>query len=101
MSIFTRFLRSNQVPKRDTAKLAKERLQIIVSHERSQRNEADFLPLLQQELVDVIAKYVDIDKEQVKVELERVGERSVLELNIDLPEMPKLRKTQAEAVVET
>jgi cell division topological specificity factor len=70
-----------------TASFAKERLQIIVSHERrtGTGNDADFLPKLQRELIEVIAKYVDIDQEQVKVELERTGNCSVLELNITLP----------------
>ncbi|MFM2322057.1 MAG: cell division topological specificity factor [Pseudomonadota bacterium] len=70
---------------KNTASLAKERLQIIVSHERRTENNSDFLPKLQQELIEVIAKYVDIDQEQVKVELERTGNCSVLELNITLP----------------
>ncbi len=69
-----------------SASIAKERLQIIVSHQRSERGQNDFLPLLQKELVAVIAKYVDIDLEQVKVALERDGDRSILELNITLPE---------------
>ena len=83
MSILN-FLRVKS-PKKNTASLAKERLKIVVSHERIKRRESDFLPLLQQELIDVIAKYVEIDKEQVKVELEQVGDRSVLELNVTLP----------------
>ena len=70
---------------KNTASLAKERLQIIVSHERRTENNSDFLPKLQQELIEVIAKYVDIDQEQVKVELERTGNCSILELNITLP----------------
>jgi len=70
-----------------TASLAKERLQIIVSHERSARSGPDYLPMLQQELIQVIAKYVEIDKDQVKVELERSGNCSVLELNVTLPDM--------------
>jgi cell division topological specificity factor len=70
---------------KNTATLAKERLQIIVSHERRTENNSDFLPRLQQELIEVIAKYVDIDQDQVKVELERAGNCSILELNITLP----------------
>lgn len=73
-------------PRRNTASLAKERLQIIVSHERTQRHGPDFLPMLQRELIDVIAKYVTIDREQVKIELARDGDCSVLELNIALPD---------------
>jgi len=71
---------------KNTASLAKERLQIIVSHERTTRSGPDYLPMLQRELIQVIAKYVDIDQDQVKVELERSGNCSILELNITLPD---------------
>ncbi len=76
---------------RNSAVLAKERLQIIVSHERSKRSQRpDFLPALQKELVDVIAKYVKIDTDQVNVALKQRDEfASVLELNITLPEHAK------------
>lgn len=69
-----------------TASIAKERLQIIVSHERAACKGPDYLPILQKEILAVIAKYVDIDKDQVKVELERSGNCSVLELNVTLPD---------------
>ncbi len=69
-----------------SAAIAKERLQIIVSHERlATRAESDFLPQLEKELIDVIAKYVDIDRDQVKVQLAREGDFAVLELNVTLP----------------
>lgn len=71
---------------KSTASIAKERLQIIVSHERTARASPDYLPILQKELLEVISKYVDIDKEQVKVELERSGNCSILELNVTLPD---------------
>jgi cell division topological specificity factor len=71
-----------------TAVIAKERLQIIVSHERgASRKGPDYLQLLQQELIQVVAKYVDIDQDKVKVELERTGNCSVLELNVTLPNL--------------
>ncbi len=72
--------------KKNTASIAKERLQIIVAHERNQRSGPDYLPILQKELIDVIAKYVKIDRDQVKVELDQQDDCSVLELNIMLPE---------------
>lgn len=73
--------------KKTSANIATERLQIIVSHERARRNSAtpDYLPMLQRELIDVIAKYVAIDKEQVKVELDRSGNCVNLTLDITLP----------------
>jgi len=71
----------------NSAQLAKERLQIIIAHERNPKFGQDFLPKLQKELVDVIAKYVDIDAEQVKVDLIRQGSQSILELNVTLPQV--------------
>jgi cell division topological specificity factor len=69
-----------------TASVAKERLQIIISHERNQRNTPDYLPKLQEEILAVIAKYVPINREQVSVNLERIGDSSVLELNVTVPD---------------
>ena len=77
------FFRNN---KKDTASVAKERLQIIVAHERNQRNQPDYLPKLQQELLEVIRKYVDVNQDQVEVALDNAGNCSVLELNITLPD---------------
>lgn len=83
MSIIN-FFRSRK--KHTTASIAKERLQIIVAHERGQRDEPDYLPALQQELVEVIRKYVNIDNDQVQVALDNQGNCSILELNVTLPE---------------
>ena len=69
-----------------TASVAKERLSIIVAHERGQRTQPDYLPALQKELVEVIRKYVNIDQDQVHVALENQGTCSILELNITLPD---------------
>ena len=69
-----------------TASVAKERLQIIISHERSQRDQPDYLPKLQEEILAVMAKYVPINKDQVNVNLQRMGDNAVLELNITMPE---------------
>jgi len=72
-------------PKATSAAQAKERLQIVMAHERIGRNGPDFLPVLQQELLAVVAKYVDIDKNRVEVKLDRSGDCSTLEVNIELP----------------
>ncbi|WP_166251674.1 cell division topological specificity factor MinE [Marinobacter salicampi] len=72
--------------KNTSASVAKERLQIIVAHERGQRDLPDYLPQLQQELLAVIRKYVQIDDDMVQVELDRNKDCSVLELNVTLPE---------------
>ena len=72
--------------KETPAAIAKERLQIIVAHERGQRAQPDYLPQLQKDLLEVIRKYVPIDQEQIQVELENQGNCSILELNITLPD---------------
>ncbi len=73
--------------KKKTASVAKERLQIILAHERSGRgSRADYLPQLQQELVAVISKYVAIKADDIKVHLERQDNLEVLEVKIELPD---------------
>ncbi len=72
-----------------TAKVAKERLQIIIAHERGKGEKPDYLALLQKDLIEVIAKYVKINKEDVKIDLERKDGCSILELNVTLPELVK------------
>lgn len=83
MSIFD-YLRRKTAP--TTASVAKERLQIIVAHERNKRNQPDFLPQMQQEIIDVIRKYVKVNADQVAVNLDDSDSCSVLELNITLSE---------------
>jgi cell division topological specificity factor len=74
--------------KKKTASVAKERLQIILAHERGSRggSRADYLPQLQRELVAVISKYVSINPDDIKVHLERQDDLEVLEVKIELPE---------------
>ena len=78
------YFRSN---KKNSANTAKERLQIIVAHERRKRNSPDYLPQLERDILEVIRKYVDISAEDIAVSLEkRDNELSVLELNITFPD---------------
>ena len=74
--------------KKKTANVAKERLQIILAHERSGRNaaEPDYLPALQRDLVAVISKYIKINPGDIKVQMDRQDNLEVLEVKIELPE---------------
>jgi cell division topological specificity factor len=73
--------------KKKTASVAKERLQIILAHERGTRSiEPDFLPALQKDLLEVISKYIKIDAKDIKVHLERDASMEVLEVKIELPD---------------
>lgn len=72
-----------------SASIAKDRLQIIVARERvATRAAGDYLSKLQQELLQVIAKYEKIDLEHVTVNVDRSGGCDVLELNIVLGDAP-------------
>jgi len=72
--------------KQPTAQLAKERLQIILAREHMDRAGPDYLPALKRDILEVIAKYVKVDLDQVKVHLDKDGNTEILELNIVLPE---------------
>ena len=73
--------------KKKTASVAKERLHIILAHERGTRSvEPDFLPALQKDLLEVISKYIKIDANDIKVHLERDASMEVLEVKIELPD---------------
>ncbi len=83
MSILARFFGFGRPPQ--SASVARDRLQIVLSHQRNEAGDTDFLPKLRNELLEVLAKYVHVDKEQINVQLQRTENRSILELNITLP----------------
>jgi cell division topological specificity factor len=72
--------------KKKSASVARERLSIILAHERAGREGANYLPALQQELIAVISKYVSVNQDDIKVSLDRKDDFDVLEVNIVLPE---------------
>jgi cell division topological specificity factor len=75
--------------KKKTATVAKERLQLILAHERNGNTHSqspDYLPQLQRELMAVIAKYVTVNPNDIKVQMDRQGNLEVLEVKIELPE---------------
>jgi len=78
----------NVAPRKKTAHLAKERLQVIVTHERGGRTGKipDYLPALREDLLKTILKHVEIKPEDMKLHVERQGTLEVLELKIDLPD---------------
>ncbi|WP_293761440.1 cell division topological specificity factor MinE [uncultured Aquitalea sp.] len=69
-----------------SAAIARERLQIILAHERNGRSAPDYLPALQRELMEVISKYVAVNLDDIKVQVEKQDDYEVLEVNIVLPE---------------
>jgi cell division topological specificity factor len=78
-SIFDLFRR------RPTANVARERLQILLSHERASAGQEGLVALLREEILAVIAKHVKLDRDQVQVKVERDGDSSILEIDVTMP----------------
>lgn len=82
MSMFDLF---KSRPVKASASAARDRLQIVLAHERVSGDAPDFLPRLQRDIIDVIRRYVAVEDDQVAVRVERDGGMSLLEVNIELP----------------
>ena len=82
MSLFNLF------NKRSTAPAARERLQILLAHERATIGQSDLVAVLREEILAVIAKHVEIDRDKVKVTMDRGNAVSTLEVDIELPISP-------------
>ena len=80
------FFRFFQTRNQDTARIAKDRLQVLIAHERNAARGPDYLPQLKQDILDVIKKYVAVGEDSVSVQLDSQDDCDVLELNITLPE---------------
>ena len=73
---------------RSSAPVARDRLQILLAHERSLTGTAgqrDLVAVLQEEILAVIAKHVAIDRDKVQVKLDRGGGVSTLEIDVEVP----------------
>lgn len=76
------FFRSNKT----SAPVARERLQIILAHERSANNaNSDLLITLREEILAVIAKHMPVERDKVNVTMERGDGVSLLEVDVELP----------------
>jgi len=73
--------------KKNTASTARERLQIIVAHERKDRSRPDYIRQMESDIIAVIRKYVTIAEDDVSVSVDSSGDCSILELNVTLPEL--------------
>ena len=82
---FFKFFKSTKEDQ--SAKVAKDRLQVLIAHERTGRDGPDYLPMLKQDILDVIKKYVAVGDDALSVQLESQDNCDVLELNITLPEV--------------
>ncbi|MEM9223295.1 MAG: cell division topological specificity factor MinE [Pseudomonadota bacterium] len=79
MSLMELFRRKRSAP------VARERLQIILAHERAAMGNSDLLATLREEILAVIAKHMPIERDKVQVSMDRGDAVSMLEVEVELP----------------
>lgn len=79
MNIFSIFNKQRSAP------MARERLQVLLAHERSSAGQSDLVALLREEILAVIAKHVQVDGDRVQVKLDRDTNVSMLEIDVEIP----------------
>lgn len=79
MNIFRLFNRQRSAP------TARERLQVLLAHERSWAGQSDLVAVLREEILAVIAKHVQVDADKVQVKLDRDVHVSILEIDVEIP----------------
>ena len=72
-------------PRKATAPVARERLQILLAHERGLRGQPDLLGMLREEILAVISRHVTLDPDKVVVKMDRGKSVSTLEVDIEVP----------------
>lgn len=79
MNIFGIFNKQRSAPQ------ARERLQVLLAHERSWAGQSDLVAVLREEILAVIAKHVQVDADKVQVKLDRDAHVSTLEIDVEIP----------------
>ncbi|MCZ8096528.1 MAG: cell division topological specificity factor MinE [Burkholderiales bacterium] len=85
MTIFNLFRRKASAP------VARERLQVLLAHERASIGRTDLVAVLREEILAVIAKHVALDPEHLRVRMERGEQMSTLEVEVDIPSTARVR----------
>ena len=79
MTLFGLFTRRSSAP------VARDRLQILLAHERTIAGGSDLVALLREEILAVIKKHVPVDQDKVQVKMDRGAAMSTLEVDIEIP----------------
>lgn len=79
MRLFHFFKRTGSAP------VARERLQLLLAHERNARSQPDLLGVLREEILAVIAKHITLDPDKVQIKMDRGPQVSTLEVDIEIP----------------
>ena len=70
---------------RSTAPVARERLKMVLAHERIGNTHSQLVAVLQEEILAVIARHMQIDRDKVNIKLDRGDDVNTLEIDIEMP----------------
>jgi cell division topological specificity factor len=75
---------------RASAPVARERLQILLSHERGPGGQSDLLAILREDILAVVSKHVIVERDNIQVRMDRGDKVSALEINVEIPHSTKM-----------
>ncbi|MGE0223716.1 MAG: cell division topological specificity factor MinE [Acetobacteraceae bacterium] len=87
----------NLFRRKDSAPVARDRLQVLLSHERAIIGKSDLIATLQEEILAVIAKHIAVDRNAVQIKLDRGEQVSMLEIDVEVPVPPGKGKGEVRA----
>ena len=70
---------------RGSAPIARERLQILLAHERNERDHSDLLGVLREEILALISRHISFDPDKVQIKMDRGKSVSTLAVDIEIP----------------
>jgi cell division topological specificity factor len=91
MNLLTLFRRQR------TAPVARERLQVLLAHERMAAGNSELLNVLREEILAVIAKHITVDRDKVNVKFDRGSSSSTLEIDVEMPAIMPMAQAQTAA----
>lgn len=68
-----------------SAPAARERLKVLLAHERAAVGDSDLVAKLRDEILRAISKHMQIDSEKVSVTMDRGAQVSTLAVDIEIP----------------
>ncbi|MBB2169533.1 cell division topological specificity factor MinE [Gluconacetobacter aggeris] len=79
--------------RKTSAPIARDRLQILLAHERAGEGQSELIAKLQEEILEVIKRHISVDQDKVQIKMDRGAGVSMLEIDIEVPEAKPAAKT--------
>lgn len=78
--------------RRNSAPVARERLQILLAHERSALGQSNLVTVLREEILAAISRHVAVEPDKVQVKMDRGAAISTLEIEVEIPNLAEAAK---------